>query len=98
MQVKVVRILLSAVCGEDQRAGATKPAYRTTTATAAKAAVSAAPRPARALPTAATATPSTISALPSGRLRNVAAATTTTASVPRLLAAIATSRAGRKSR
>src|SRR5581483_9882032 len=56
------------------------------------------PRPATPLPTAAAATPSTISELPTGRRRHDRAATATTASVPRLFARIASSRAGRNGR
>src|SRR5439155_18742233 len=77
---------------------ATKPPYRSTTARATNAAVSAAPSPASALPSAATATPATINALPTGRRRKVAAATHTTASVPSVFATTATSRAGTNAR
>ena len=61
-------------------------------------AVSASPRPARALPSAATTSPARISALPSGRRRSPISATATAARVPSEFATIASTRAGNSSR
>src|SRR5207344_2564884 len=64
------------------RLGTTKPAYRSSDATVRAGARAPTPSPASAVPSAATVTPASTSAFPAGRLRNVATATATTATVP----------------